>query len=886
MKRLFTFWSMLMMVTLTIVAQTGILKGTVTDKKNQEAQIGATILVKGTTLGTTTDIDGNYTLTGIKAGSYTIVTSLVGYNSVENHVEVKSGQTTTLNVEVSEGLIQLDELIITGVVNPKSALESSVSITSLKPKSLEKLGAINTAEVFKNIPGIHSESTGGEGNANISVRGIPISTGGAKFLQLHEDGLPVMQFGDIIFGNADMFVRTDQTISRIEAIRGGSASTFASNSPAGIINFISKTGATEGGSIGISKGIDYDDFRADFNFGAPIGNGFSFNVGGFYRQGEGPRKVGYDGNKGGQIKANITKEFEKGYARLYFKHLDDRAISYMPMPVMANGTGMNPNYQSINGFDLRNATLQSSDFFNMQGIDASGNPRTTNISDGMHPVSDAVGSEFSFDMGDGWRMKNKNRLAITSGSFRTMFPKGPIGSADDIAKDILGSNYAPGYKFSYATGANAGNVLSNSQLSALNGNGLLMELASFDVDINSFNNFTNDFTLNKRFSDQFNLTLGYYYAWQEIATYWDWQGYITDLSAHPMLMNLTSADGSYYTEGGVTDYGQWGLGRKYDMNYKINAPYANAEITVNENLNIDASLRYDFGKADGYYLTSKNAAVDVNSDGVYSPVESKANIVDNANQHSVNYNWNYLSYSLGANYKLDNGKAVYGRISRGGRANADRLLYSPFITAEGKTMNGLEADMITQVEAGFKYNTPNLAFTVTPFYSSVTEQNADITENKIYLIGFNSYGAELESSVKFGNFVANAGAVYTHANISSSLDANEIGKTPRRVPSLMYNFNPTYSLGKADFGLSFIGTTSAYTQNDNAITMPGYVYVNAFASYEITKGLNLSCNVNNLFNTLGFTEAEGTSFVDNSTNYMRARPITGRVSKISLTYNF
>ncbi|MDD3079449.1 MAG: TonB-dependent receptor [Paludibacter sp.] len=885
MKRSILLLGLILMYSFTLVAQKSTLKGKVTDKKTHESLIGVSVLIKGTTVGTITNLDGEYVIENVNAGQTTVVFSLVGYNTVESNVEINPKQTATLDVELQEGLIQLNDLVITGVVNPKSALESSIAVTSIKPKALEKLGAVSTAEVFKSIPGIHSESTGGEGNANISVRGIPISTGGSKFLQLHEDGLPVLQFGDIVFGNADMFVRTDQTVARIEAIRGGSASTFASNSPAGIINFISKTGAQAGGVIGISRGIDYDDFRTDFDFGAPLGNGFSFNIGGFYRQGEGPRNAGYDGNMGGQIKANITKEFEKGHVRLYLKHLDDRAISYMPMPVVATGTGLNPTYESIAGFDLRNAALQSSEFFNMMGIDASGNPRTTNISDGMHPISDAIGTEFSFDMGDGWRMKNLNRLAITKGSFRTLFPKGAIGSADDIAKDILGSSYSPGYSFSYVNGSNAGTPLSSSQLSALNGNGLLMEMASFDVDINSFNNFTNDLNVTKYF-DKVNLTMGYYYAYQEISTYWDWQGYITDVSSQPRLINLTSADGSYYTEGGVTEYGLWGLGRGYDMKYKINAPYANVGINVNDKINIDASLRYDFGKADGYYLTSKVAAVDVNQDGNYSPAESNANIVDNEHPHAVNYTYNYLSFSLGGNYKIDKGKAVYGRVSRGGRANADRLLYSDFITSDGKTIAGLEADMITQVEMGFKYNSPNLAFTITPYYSNVTEQNADITENKIYLIGFTSFGAELESSVRFGNFVATAGAIYTKATINSSLDDTEVGNTPRRVPDLMYNLNPSYSIGKADFGLSFIGTTKVYSQNDNQIVLPGYVYVNAFASYEVTKGLVLSANVNNLFNTLGFTEAESTTFVDNSTNYMRARPITGRVSKISLTYSF
>ncbi|MTK52984.1 TonB-dependent receptor [Paludibacter sp.] len=885
MKRTILFFALILVCSFSLFAQKGTLKGTVVDKKTKESLVGATIVIKGTTIGTVVNLDGKFELPNVAAGKQTVVTSLVGYSPVESSVVIVANQVTNLDLAMQEDLIGLHEVVVTGVVNPKSALESSVAITSLKPKSLEMLGAINTAEVFKSIPGVHSESTGGEGNANISVRGIPISTGGSKFLQLHEDGLPVMQFGDITFGNADMFLRTDQTLARIEAIRGGSASTFASNSPAGIINFISKNGATAGGTIGMTAGLDYNEFRTDFDFGAPIGNGFSFNIGGFYRQGEGPRTCGFNGNMGGQIKANITKQYENGYVRVYLKHLDDKAISYMPMSLTATGTGTNPSYKSIAGSDVRNTTYQNSEFFNMLGIDANGNPRTTNISDGMHPVSNAIGTEFSFDIGEGWRIVNKNRLALTSGSFRTLFPTGTIGSADVIAKDILGSAYAPGYKFSYANGVNAGKTLSAAQLSGLNGNGLLQEVASFDVDINSLNNFTNDFNLSKKF-DKVNLTFGYYNAYQQIAMYWDWQGYITDVSSSPKLVNVASADGSYYTENGVTSYGQWGLGRKYDMMYKINAPYANIGINVNDKINIDASIRYDFGKADGYYLKNKTAAIDVNSDGVISPVEAKSQVVDNTHPYAVNYNYGYLSYSLGANYKIDNNKALYGRVSRGGRANADRLLYSSFITSEGKTMSGLEADMVTQVEGGFKYNSPKFALMFTPFYSNINEQNADVTENKIYLMKFESYGAELEASTHLSNFTATAGAVFTKAKILESLDATEVGKTPRRVPLVMYNFNPSYSFGKVDLGLSFIGTTNVFSQNDNKIVLPGYVYVNAFASYNITKGLVLSANVNNLFNTMGLTEAESTTFVNNSTNYMRARSITGRTSKLSLTYSF
>jgi outer membrane receptor protein involved in Fe transport len=135
---------------------------------------------------------------------------------------------------------KLDEVVVTGVVNRKSRLESSVSVSSIGAKQIEQSAPRTTGEVFRNIPGVRAESSGGEGNANFNVRGVPVSSGGSRYLQLQEDGLPVMLFGDTSFGNSDNWLRIDSNIGRIESIRGGSASTQTSNGPAGIINMISK----------------------------------------------------------------------------------------------------------------------------------------------------------------------------------------------------------------------------------------------------------------------------------------------------------------------------------------------------------------------------------------------------------------------------------------------------------------------------------------------------------------------------------------------------------------------------------------------------------------------------------------------------------------------
>ena len=77
-------------------------------------------------------------------------------------------------------------------------------------------------------------------------------------LAVDADGLPVLQFGDFNFTTPDSFVKIDATLDHLEVVRGGSASTLATNSPGGIINFISKNGKEKGGSVSLSRGVGYD----------------------------------------------------------------------------------------------------------------------------------------------------------------------------------------------------------------------------------------------------------------------------------------------------------------------------------------------------------------------------------------------------------------------------------------------------------------------------------------------------------------------------------------------------------------------------------------------------------------------------------------------------
>ena len=275
----------------------------------------------------------------------------------------------------------IEEVIVTGVPRGGATkLEASVSVSALPAEEMINLAPRSAAEIFRSLPGIRAESSGGGGNANLTIRGIPLATGGSKYMQIQEDGLPVTEYGDINFGNTDNWLRTDWTIDRIESIRGGSASTFASNSPGGIINMISKTGGDDAGSVGVSFGLDYEEFRTDFEYGGAIDDTISYHIGGFFRDGEGVRETGFNGDSGGQIKANITKEFNDGFLRFYAKHLDDKVTTYLPSAVTVRSQS---SYGPVPGFDASSEATHSQQTNNITTFDQFGNPVSRAVSDGI-----------------------------------------------------------------------------------------------------------------------------------------------------------------------------------------------------------------------------------------------------------------------------------------------------------------------------------------------------------------------------------------------------------------------------------------------------------------------------------------------------------------------
>lgn len=779
------------------------------------------------------------------------------------------------------GAVDLDTVFVTGTAGTGTRMRASVSTSVVGVEAIQKSAPRSTAEIFRNIPGIRSESSGGEGNANIAVRGLPVAAGGAKFLQLHEDGLPVMEFGDIAFGNADIFLRADYSLDRVEAIRGGSASTFASNSPGGIINFISNTGEYEGGSVGVGRGFiqDFDNTRVDFRYGGPIDENWRFHLAGFYRRGDGVRDAGFTAEKGGQIKANLTRQFENGYVRLNFKHLDDRAIGILPMPVLASGSNGSPDLGGLPDFDPKHDTPHSALFVTDFGLNGQNRRRTTDITDGMRPVSTGVGFEASFDLDGGWTIENRFRYSDTDGRFVSPFPA-EVADGATIAESIAG----PGATLAFANGPNAGQAF----------DGLVMNTVLFNTELKDLSNTINDLRITK-FLDlgggQIEARAGYYKSSQTIAQDWTWNSYLLEVKGHnAALLDVFAADGTSFSQNGLWAFGVPAFGncctRSFDVEWDIDAPYF-ALTWSNDVLSLDASVRRDYVGANGRFNATVQAEdFDVNGDGIIQQTERSVSLVDVANPQLVDYDHGYTSWSFGANYLLTPDLAAFARVSRGGRANADRLLFG-LVQPDGSVRRQDAIDFVKQQELGIKFRYGDLNLFVTGFRAVTDEQNFELTSQRFFDREFRAFGVEVEGEWSYGGFTLHGGATWTDAEIrKDQINPANAGNTPRRQADFVYQLTAAYGARDYRLGLNLIGTTDAFAQDNNELVMPAFAAVNLFADYLVTDSLTLSINVNNLFDKLGVTEVEEGSIMAGVDNIIRARSIPGRSAVVSLRYDF
>jgi len=137
-----------------VVAQmkTGEIRGTVSENGRAEVLIGANVFVVGTSLGASTNLEGQYVIKQVPPGTYTVRARYVGYKELSRDVRVEAGETATLDFALVATAVQLSEVVVTG----QGAATEKKSTSARRNPSISSSRDV-CRDLWRTHPGVHPD---------------------------------------------------------------------------------------------------------------------------------------------------------------------------------------------------------------------------------------------------------------------------------------------------------------------------------------------------------------------------------------------------------------------------------------------------------------------------------------------------------------------------------------------------------------------------------------------------------------------------------------------------------------------------------------------------------------------------------------------------------
>ncbi|MEM8525061.1 MAG: TonB-dependent receptor [Bacteroidota bacterium] len=590
----------------------GTVTGSVTDETGSPL-IGATVIVKSTSAGTVTDADGNYS---IKASSGDVlVFSFVGYLSSE--IEVTS---STMDVSMEEDATTLSDLVVTATRQPVRKIQTTSAINTIGEEELRSIQPESIGEAIVSSPGLTVENSQGR-KSFFNIRGFP---SGNTYVTTLLDGLPLNGFASRSAGTAE-YLGLDQSIERVEVVRGSGATLFGRAAAAGAVNMISRTGGEElAGSVSFTRfnnvvgdGHPFEgdfDYRADFHLSGPIGDKLRFGMGGYLMQDSGYKEWAIK-DRGAQISANLEYLIsEKSRIRVYgnfgnnqFNNLTDAPYDLGDRQIADGWSTRNTYYADNSQLDFE-STLINSPFapaaFQVPVLDANGKEVTQNqAEDNREEVAGGmIGLSADIALTDGLSLIQ--RIRATSYDWR------------DHNEITFSSFYTP-----------------ESRILRLNAN-----------SIGKINDLINETRLQYRLEGEnakHLFSAGFYYSTASYDRFGGLHWYTANVSPTPTY-------GWFGPPGTPPPTGFSLSGTTSHQEESVTAFFIGDEMVFNEKLSINAGVRFD--QMTGFFNNDPEVIGDID----FNPAELTENELDFSN-------W---SGSLGINYLFSERSAVYGSIVR------------------------------------------------------------------------------------------------------------------------------------------------------------------------------------------------------------------------------
>lgn len=207
--------------------------GHIINASNNEHLPFASIAVKGTTIGCSSDATGHYYLKNLPVGRHTIVVTLLGFETIEQPIEAVAGKNIEMNFTLEEQAMSLDEVVVSATRNETNRRRTATVVNVASQKLFESTASSNLSESMNFQSGLRVENNCGNcGTMQLRINGLE-----GHYSQILLDSRPIFSSLAAVYGLDQLPVAM---IERVEVVRGGGSALFGSNAIGGVVNIITR----------------------------------------------------------------------------------------------------------------------------------------------------------------------------------------------------------------------------------------------------------------------------------------------------------------------------------------------------------------------------------------------------------------------------------------------------------------------------------------------------------------------------------------------------------------------------------------------------------------------------------------------------------------------
>ncbi|TQV70722.1 TonB-dependent receptor [Exilibacterium tricleocarpae] len=755
-------------------------------------------------------------ITPTRHSAVTCLLTLATLNPLAAAIAQQSGSNETI-----------DEVIVVGTAGGAGINKQDVSfaVSTLNPEQIERFAPKSTADLFKSIPGVWAESSGGVAGANIDVRGLP-GGGDAPFVTLTINGAPIYGTESLSFFEQSSIFRIDETIASVEGLRGGPGAVFGKGEPGLTVNFNLKRGGEETeGRIKYTTS-DYDLRRFDGVLSGKLAEDTYYMIGGYVQQSPGIRDAEFTSEKGEQFTINLTREFDRGVINVFTRVTDDHGQWYLPFSLNA---GLDEGEFSQLGNATRQREIQ---------INANGDTRVFDFARGRGWDGSVSGADIEFEFGDGWVLRD--RLGLTTGDANTFgfVPAGSAIRASALSAQIAGPVTTQG-----------GETLADDDFVQTYGHWVVLK---------EIRSFVNDLSLSKTFADQHDVTFGLYQSDFSVDDFWSLGNPVAvHNTANGDFLDPAITPDDIAAAGGDAGFG-FGLAAVGDA--RTTAFYLADSWQVNDDWRVDLGIRWE--------EIEITYSADTSNDGEGFP--------DGTRDINTKIEDDQIAYTAGVNWDVNDNTGIFARYSKG-------FLFPSF---DNVRENQLEVNDIDQYELGVKYGSERFDVFATAFFNTNDSFDSVVGGNATAsAFETEAMGLEIDAVTEFGPVRVTLSGVVQDTEVTESTIASNVGNTVLRQPDFQFRLEPSYDFTVGEFnGTLYAAATfvdDRFGDLDNEVDLPSYEKYDLGLQLQAESGIFFQLHMDNVSDSDGITEGDPRNPASPN-----GRPILGRSLRLSIGYDF